>query len=67
MKKSDKKQYEKAWDCFNSGCVAFMKSLLLMKELKEEDFTIDNLNQMGGRLTKVATTISRIYEEKKGE
>lgn len=40
MKKSDKKQYEKAWDCFNEGWKAFMSAMLLMDELDESDYSI---------------------------
>ncbi len=65
MKKSDKKQYEKAWDCFNEGWTAFMSAMLLMDELDESDYSIDDLNQMGGRMLKLAATINRIYDDKR--
>lgn len=67
MKKSDLKQREKAWDCFNSGLKAFMQSLTLMQGMSEEDYTIDDLNQMGARLHKLAATIERISERRENE
>ncbi len=64
MKKSDRKQWEKAWDSFNSGIKDFLRALDMMSYLDEEDYTIDDLNQMGGRLKKLSATIERIAEDK---
>jgi hypothetical protein len=44
-----------------------MQSLKLMQGMSEEDYTIDDLNQMGTRLHKLARTIERISERRENE
>ncbi len=64
MKKSDQKQWDKAWESFNSGMSAFSKSIVTMQKLEETDYSIDDLTRLGSQLKKIAVTIDRVVERK---
>jgi hypothetical protein len=64
MKKSDRKQYDDAWLSFHVSMDGFMRALVELQKLGDNDFTVDDLNQISGRIDKITKTVNRIVESK---
>lgn len=62
LKKSDQKQYDKAWAKFHSAMDALVCAVMSLQDLTDYDFTVDDLNQFSMRIEKLATTLTRIRE-----
>ena len=63
MKKSDKKQFENAWENFYIKTKNLMDSLDSICNMQDEDFTVDDLNQISNNIDKLTKTIKRVGEK----
>ena len=62
MKKSDKKQHEKAKEKFYKSMKEYFEGLKLIEPLDDEEFTTDDYNQLSSAVEKLTKTVRRIGE-----